>query len=62
MTTKQIISSAIGLVGALCFGYFGSQLFGAKTTTAIGIGVIGMGALELKKDYDKEKKNNVRNL
>jgi hypothetical protein len=67
MTKKQIAFLTSGFFGVVAFGYFSTQIIGARTTATIGFGLIGTGAVleavEVKKQKNhKTKKNNVGNL
>ena len=61
MTNKQITLSVIGLIAAVGFGYFSTQIIGLIATSTIGFGGIVSGAvLEAKKhqlQQTKQEKN-----
>ncbi|BCL40024.1 hypothetical protein [Nostoc sp. MS1] len=64
MKTKYIILSISGLLGALAFGYFSSQILSPKVTLFVGSGAFASGAvLQIRQHLSTLKvKNNVSNL
>lgn len=68
MKMKYIILSISGLLGALTFGYFASQILSPKVTLFIGSGAFASGAVLQIRKYRKQHlstikmKNNVTNL
>ena len=58
MTRKQITLSITGFLAAVAFGYVGSQIFGAKVTTTVGLGAIATGGvLKIKTQRTQLKPN-----
>ncbi|GAX38861.1 hypothetical protein [Nodularia sp. NIES-3585] len=45
MTRKQMTLSITGFLAAVAFGYVGTQIFGAKVTTTVGLGAIATGGV-----------------
>ena len=58
MTRKQITLSITGFLAAVAFGYVGTQIFGAKSTTTVGLGAIATGGvLKIKTQFTQCKPN-----
>jgi len=62
MTTKQITLSVTGLIAAVAFGYFSTQIIVPIATSTIGFGGIVSGAVLSAKKHQPQQTKQEKNV